>query len=125
MPNTSGPDVVVARMFHNIVIAAPAPTALWDRLQIHQVLEKLTKYLDAKQPPALILDLERVERISSESIRALLKIRDHALGQNCLLRLCNLQPPVHEVLRITELTRLFEIYADVTEACQGLVPEGP
>lgn len=120
---TNPHDLVVARMFHDVVIATPQRGSLWDRVQIHQVLHLLTKFLDDKQPPALILDLEKIEKISSEAIGALLKIRDHAVGHDCQLRLCNLSEPVHEVLRITELTRLFEIYEDLPKAYRGLVPE--
>jgi anti-anti-sigma factor len=116
-------ELIVARMFHNVVIATPARNSLWDRMQIHQVLDKLVNFLDAKKPPALIVDLERVEKLSSEAIGALLKIRDHAVGQDCQLRLCNLQPPVHEVLKITELTQLFDIYDDLPDAYRGLVPD--
>jgi anti-anti-sigma factor len=122
-PEGNPQELIVARMFHDFVIATPQRGSLWDRLQIHQVLDKLTKFLDAKQPPALILDLEHVEKISSEAIGALLKIRDHAVGHDCQLRLCNLSPAVREVLRITELTRLFDIYEDLPKAYRGLLPE--
>jgi hypothetical protein len=85
-------QLIVARMFHGIVIATPQRDSLWDRVKIHQVHDKLVKYLAAKQPPALILDLEKVEIVSSEALSILLRIRDHAVARNLQLRLCNLQP---------------------------------
>ena len=121
--NPETEQLIVARMFHGIVIATPEREALWDRVKIHQVHDKLVKLLAAKQPPALILDLEKVEKASSEALSILLRIRDHAVARNLQLRLCNLQFAVREVLRITELTRLFDIYETLPQAYRGLLQE--
>lgn len=121
--NPETEQLMVARMFHGIVIATPEREALWDRVKIHQVHDKLVKLLAAKQPPALILDLEKVEKASSEALSILLRIRDHAVARNLQLRLCNLQFAVREVLRITELTRLFDIYETLPQAYRGLFQE--
>ncbi len=121
--NPETEQLIVARMFHGIVIATPEREALWDRVKIHQVHDKLVKLLAAKQPPALILDLEKVEKASSEALSILLRIRDHAVARNLQLRLCNLQYAVREVLRITELTRLFDIYETLPQAYRGLLQE--
>jgi len=114
---------IEARMFHDIVIATPSRTGLYDRMQIHEIRDKLTKYVDAKKPPALIMNLENVDKISSEAIGALIKIRDHVIGQDCQFRLCTLQDAVKEVLGIMDLTRLFEIYETLPQAYRGLLPE--
>ena len=121
--NPETEQLMVARMFHGIVIATPEREALWDRMKIHQVHDKLVKLLAAKQPPALILDLEKVEKASSEALSILLRIRDHAVARNLQLRLCNLQFAVREVMRITELTRLFDIYETLPQAYRGLFKE--
>jgi anti-anti-sigma factor len=121
--NPETEPLIVARMFHGIVIATPEREALWDRMKIHLVHDKLVKLLAAKQPPALILDLEKVEKASSEALSILLRIRDHAVARNLQLRLCNLQFAVREVMRITELTRLFDIYETLPEAYRGLFKE--
>jgi len=115
---------IVARKFHNVIIATPAKEALRDRFHIHEIQDKLTKYVDVKKPPALIVDLEQTELVSSEAIGTLLKIRDHSVANGTQFRLCNLQPAVREVLDITALTDLFDIYDSLPEAYRGLVPEG-
>ena len=116
-------QILVARLFHGIVIVTPERDALWDRVKIHQFHDKLVKYLAAKQPPAVILDLEKVEILSSEALNILLRIRDHAVARDLQLRLCNLRHAVREVMRITELARLFEIYETLPQAYRGLLPE--
>lgn len=121
--NPETEQLIVARMFHGIVIATPEREALWDRVKIHQVHDKLVKLIAAKQPPALILDLEKVDKASSEALSILLRIRDHAVARDLQLRLCNLQYAVREVLRITELTRLFDIYETLPQAYRGLLQE--
>ncbi len=121
--NPATEQLLVARMFHGIVIATPEREALWDRVKIHQVHDKLVKLIAAKQPPALILDLEKVEKASSEALSILLRIRDHTVARNLQLRLCNLQYAVREVMRITELTRLFDIYETLPQAYRGLLQQ--
>lgn len=121
--NPETEQLIVARMFHGIVIATPEREALWDRVKIHQVHDKLVKLIAAKQPPALILDLEKVDKASSEALSILLRIRDHTVARDLQLRLCNLQYAVREVLRITELTRLFDIYETLPQAYRGLLQE--
>jgi len=115
--------LIVAKKKHDVIIATPAKEALFERAKIHQIRDKLTKYLDVKKPPALIVDLKRTEHISSEAIGALIKIRDHAVANGIQFRICNLQPAVHEVLDITALTDLFDIYDTLSDAKRGLVPE--
>jgi len=114
---------IVARKKHDVIIATPAKESLFERAKIHQIRDKLTKYVDVKKPPALIVDLKHTEHISSEAIGALMKIRDHAVANGIIFRLCHLQPAVHEVLDITSLTDLFDIYDTLDDACRGLVPE--
>jgi anti-anti-sigma factor len=115
---------IVARKFHDVIIATPAKGALRDRVMIHEIQDKLTKYVDVKKPPAVIVDLEQTETVSSEAIGTLMKIRDHAVANGTQFRLCNLQPAVREVLEITGLTDLFDIYDSLPDAYRGLVPEG-
>jgi len=114
---------IVARKFHDVIIATPAKESLRDRVKIHEIQDKLTKYVDVKKPPALIVDLEKTESVSSEAIGTLMKIRDHSVANGTQFRLCNLQPAVREVLKITALTDLFDIYDALPDAYQGLVPE--
>ncbi len=114
---------IVARKFHDVIIATPAKESLRDRVKIHEIQGKLTKYVDVKKPPALIVDLEQTESVSSEAIGALMKIRDHAVANGTEFRLCNLQTAVREVLDITALTDLFDIYDSLPDAYRGLVPE--
>jgi anti-anti-sigma factor len=116
-------QIIVARLFHGIVIATPARDALWDRVKIHQVHDKLVNYLAAKKPPAVILDLEKVEKVSSEALGILMKIRDHAVARDLQLRLCNLQEAVREVMKITNFSGLFQIYDTLPQAYRGLLPE--
>jgi anti-anti-sigma factor len=115
--------IIVARNFHNVIIATPAKESLRDRVKIHEVQNKLTRYLDVKKPPALIVDLVHADSISSEAVGALLKIRDHSVANGIPFRLCNLQPAVREVLDITALADLFDIHDSLRAACRGLVPD--
>ena len=71
----------------------------------------------------MIVDLEQTDTVSSEAVGSLMKIRDHAVANGTEFRLCNLQPPVREVLEITALTDLFDIHDTLPDAYRGLVPD--
>lgn len=106
-------------MFEDVAIIRILATELWHRGEIHALQDELLAYLRADKPKRLILDMSPITRVSSEAITALLKIRDQATAADADLRLCSLQPAVKEVLTITDLTRLFHIYASLPEAFRG------
>jgi anti-anti-sigma factor len=65
----------------------------------------------------IVVDLQEVEYMSSRSLRALIatlkETRRWDRGDLCL---CNIPPNIREVLDLTGLTPLFNIYEDATEA---------
>ena len=105
--------------FHDVAIAKILTENLWQRDEIQAMQGEVLAYIRAERPIKLILDLSRVERVSSEAITALLKLRDETAGGNCKMRLCNLQAAVTEVLQITDLTRLFDIHESLPDAFRG------
>jgi anti-anti-sigma factor len=110
-------------MFQDVAIVNLQAKDLWDRLEIHRLSDELLKYMRDEQPTKLILDMSPIHRISSEAINALIRFRDQATARNAELRLCSLQSPVKEVLKITELDRLFHIYESLPEAFRGFSEE--
>ncbi len=106
-------------MFHDVAILNLLVDDLWKRGEIHAVQEEVRAYIRAEKPPKLILEMSPVVHVSSEAVTALLRIRDETMGNGGELRLCGLQATVKEVLKITELTRLFHIYETLPDAYRG------
>jgi serine/threonine-protein kinase RsbW len=64
----------------------------------------------------VLLDLAQVTFLSSSGLRALLLVRKDLLARQGELRLCSLQPQVHEVFTLTGFTQVFSIHHNREEA---------
>jgi anti-anti-sigma factor len=106
-------------MFHDVAIVTPTSLDLWDRAEIHHFSDELTDFIQSEAPKKMILDLDSIGRVSSEALNALIRLRDAMMARDAKLRLCNLQPPVQEVLDITELGGLFHISKTLPDAYRG------
>jgi anti-sigma B factor antagonist len=71
---------------------------------------------------SLILDFRNVRFLSSAVLGLLIRVSKKVYEQDGLLRLCNIEPKIHEIFRITRLTRIFDIYKDLEAAMEGLGP---
>jgi anti-sigma B factor antagonist len=68
----------------------------------------------------LILDFRKVRFLSSAVLGLLIRISKRVYQRNGQLRLCNINPKIYEIFKITRLTKIFDIYPDVKSACKGL-----
>jgi anti-sigma B factor antagonist len=74
----------------------------------------------------LILDFSKVRFLSSAVLGLLIRISKRVYPRNGQLRLCNINPKIYEIFKITRLTKIFDIYPDVKSAGKGLPePERP
>jgi anti-sigma B factor antagonist len=64
----------------------------------------------------LILDFANVRFLSSAVLGLLIRISKKIYERDGQLRLCNISPKIHEVFKITRLTKVFEIHKDVASA---------
>lgn len=68
----------------------------------------------------IILDFYKVRFLSSAVLGLLLRISKRVYEGGGQLRLCNINPKIYEVFKITRLTKVFDIYNDVLSATDGL-----
>lgn len=68
---------------------------------------------------ALLLDLRRVDRLSSRGLRAL-AFGWRELAEGGVIAVCGLTPMLREIFAISQYDRLFEIYDDVAAAYRGV-----
>ncbi|MFO0904322.1 MAG: STAS domain-containing protein [Pirellulales bacterium] len=73
----------------------------------------------------IILNLEHVAAIQGPFLSELLKLmqRMRALGGS--LKLCQLQKPIHDVLRVTRMEKLFECFPDRAAALASVAAANP
>lgn len=68
----------------------------------------------------LILDFQNVRFLSSAVLGLLIRVSKKIYENDGQLRLCNINPKIYEVFRITRLTKVFDIYPDTESATEGL-----
>ena len=68
----------------------------------------------------LILDFGNVRFLSSAVLGLLIRLSKRIYEHDGQLRLCNINPKIFEIFKITRLTKTFDIYEDVESATESL-----
>jgi anti-sigma B factor antagonist len=68
----------------------------------------------------LILDFGNVQFLSSAVLGLLIRLSKRIYEHDGQLKLCNINPKIFEIFKITRLTKTFDIYKDVESAVEGL-----
>ena len=71
----------------------------------------------------LILDFANVRFLSSAVLGLLIRVSKRIYERNGQLGLCNINPKIYEIFKITRLTKTFDIYNSVESAMEGLSQE--
>ena len=86
------------------------------RLQEQGVIQELSKELEslapAEQPKNILLNLSRVDFISSAALNKLITYHNRVKKAGGQLKLAELKPQIEEVFAITRLNKHFDIRAD-------------
>lgn len=64
----------------------------------------------------MVLDFGNVRFLSSAVLGLLIRISKRIYEREGELKLCNINPKIYEVFKITRLTKTFDIYKDVDSA---------
>jgi anti-sigma B factor antagonist len=68
----------------------------------------------------LVLDFSNVKFLSSAVLGFLIRVSKKVYERDGQLRLCNINPKIYEIFKITRLTKVFDIYPDTENAVEGL-----
>lgn len=81
-----------------------------DHENFDDVYKKVVGYIDSNEPERVLVNLRRVEYLHSVGIGLLTALIKHINAYEGKLRLCSMQPEVHELLTITSMHNYFDIY---------------
>jgi anti-anti-sigma factor len=79
--------------------------------EVHQLFERGEKHL--------IFNCDGMNYISSSGLRVFLVAQKKAIAMNGKLFLCNMQPAIQDIFRISGFSNLFRIVATQEEALQN------
>ena len=91
---------------------------------IDSIQQQLNNLLDEDAGQRVVVDLSRVEIMSSAMLSVLVQTYRHLAESNGRLVLCGLKPPVAKVFEITRLDQLFRLEDDVAAALARLAITG-
>ncbi|MHC4666580.1 MAG: STAS domain-containing protein [Planctomycetota bacterium] len=87
---------------------------------IRVLQESITAVIEQAEQINLILDFRNVRFLSSAVLGLLIRISKRTYESGGQLRLCNINPKIHEIFKITRLTKIFDIYRDLETAIEDL-----
>jgi anti-anti-sigma factor len=75
-----------------------------------QRLAAVSAALPMGQPSHVVLNLSAVEQVAGPFFGELLKMMKQLRSSGGSLRLCELRQPIYDVMRVTRMERLFDVY---------------
>lgn len=82
----------------------------------NEVEEELARIIDSENQKHLVLNMDRVEYMSSSGFRACIATLRKLNAREGTLKLSNIKPSVKRIFDVIELTSLFDIYETEEEA---------
>ena len=91
-----------------------------DEVNVEPILELLLDLADSADPPKLVIDLSRITFFASSFLEALFRVWNRLNRRDGRFALCGLTGYCAEVLHVSRLDTLWDLYAD-TESATGVL----
>ena len=87
---------------------------------IKALAESIMSVIEQAERINLILDFSNVRFLSSAVLGLLIRVSKRIYERDGQLGLCNINPKIYEIFKITRLTKTFDIYNSIESAKEGL-----
>ncbi len=104
----------------NATITTFTDEKILEEKDIQALQESIMSVIEQSGRINLILDFCNVRYLSSAVLGLLLRISKKVYECDGQLRLCNINPRIYEIFKITRLTKIFDIYPNVAGAVESL-----
>jgi len=95
-----------------------------DGAVIDQCYREIIDLLDKTEESHVLLHFGRVGFMSSSALGMLIRVNRKCKEFEISLKLCNINPDISEVFKITGLNRVFDIQADAADAMESFKQSG-
>jgi stage II sporulation protein AA (anti-sigma F factor antagonist) len=85
----------------------------------NELEEELARLIDEESNNHIVLNMDKVEYMSSSGFRACISTLRKLNAKDGTLKLCNIRPSVRRIFDVIELTSLFDIYDTEAEALKA------
>ena len=104
----------------NAAIIAFTDEKILEEAKIQSLQTSIMSVIEEAERINLILDFRNVRFLSSAVLGLLIRISKKIYERNGQLKLCNINPKIYEIFKITRLTKIFDICDDVNSATETL-----
>jgi anti-sigma B factor antagonist len=104
----------------NATIIAFTNEKILEEKDITALQESIMSVIVQSDRVNMILDFGNVKFLSSAVLGLLIRVSKKIYEREGQLRLCNLNPKIYEIFKITRLTKTFDIYPDIESATESL-----
>ena len=104
----------------NATIISFTDEKILEEKDINSLQESIMSVVEQAEQINLILDFSNVKFLSSAVLGLLIRISKRIYEHNGRLRLCNIDPKIYEIFKITRLTKTFDIYKNIESATKDL-----
>ena len=104
----------------NATIVSFTDEKILEETDIKALQESIMSIVEQAERINLILDFGNVRFLSSAVLGLLIQISKRIYERDGQLRLCNINPKIYEIFKITRLTKTFDIYPDVQSAAENM-----
>lgn len=91
-----------------------------EETDIKALQDSIMSVIEQVERIKLILDFGNVRFLSSAVLGLLIRLSKRIYEREGQLILCNINPKIYEIFKITRLTKTFDIYKDVESSTEGL-----
>ena len=117
MPLRSVPDKDVLTIFLTDVKILDAPL-------IEQIHQEMVSILEGAKQRNVLLDFREVKFMSSMALGMLIRINKTCKEHKINLKLCNIEPEIAQIFKITGMNKVFAIYKTAEDASAAFQKEG-
>jgi anti-sigma B factor antagonist len=90
-----------------------------EEMDIQALQKSIMSVIDQADRINLILDFGNVRFLSSAVLGLLIRISKRIYERDGQLGLCNINPKIYEIFKITRLNKVFDIYQDIESATEN------
>ena len=104
----------------NATIITFTDERILEERDIQALHESVMCVVEQAEQMNLILDFHNVRFLSSAVLGLLIRVSKKVYERQGRLRLCNIDPKIYEIFRITRLNKVFDIRKDLESATKDL-----
>lgn len=103
-----------------VTVVTLADQRILDELSISKIGKQLQEMVAEAPVPKMVIDFRNVTNMSSSALGMLITLHKRVREANGQLRLCNIQPTIEEVFKITRLNEIFQICTSQEQAVESI-----